>query len=69
MKCENKRRFVSGLGDLLMLYSRERVVRIDYVTEEKEEFAVIRFAGGIRKVMITGDSCTAIMQDIAGALL
>lgn len=70
MENENKARFVSSLGDLLMLYSRERVTGIEYKTTESGlELAVIYFARQNTIVQdITGDSCVAIMQDIAKAL-
>lgn len=68
MEC--KEQFVQGLGDLLMMYSRERVTRILYErTESGLEFAsIFLVSGDVIKQDITGDSCIAIMHDVWKAL-
>jgi hypothetical protein len=74
MSNENKRGFVSALETALLLYSREKIAKINYDPHNEAwdglETLDIHFVGGRRKVIdVTGDSCIAIMQDIAGALL
>ena len=70
MMDENKRAFVSALETALILYSREKIAKMDYaVTESGTELVKIHFAREHRKVIdVTGDSCIAIMHDIWEAL-
>ena len=74
MSDENKRGFVSALETALLLYSREKIIGMKYDPHNEAfeglETVEIRFADGHRMVIdVTGDSCIAIMQDIARALL
>ena len=67
---ENKRAFVSALETALILYSREKIAKLEYaVTESGMELVKIQLAGG-NSIMqdVTGDSCIAIMHDIWRAL-
>jgi hypothetical protein len=67
---ENLKDFVEALGEALVLYSRERVEGITYRCEGANEYADIDFTdGGTERVVISGDSCTAAMIDIARALI
>ena len=67
---EKKREFIKALGVILRDYSRQNVQYIDYVMDNREEYAVITYKNGHRKqVCITGDSCTAIMHDIYRVLI
>jgi hypothetical protein len=73
MMDENKRAFVSALETALILYSREKIAKMEYDPHNEAwsglETVEIRFAGGHRKVIdVTGDSCIAIMHDIWEAL-
>ena len=67
---ENKRAFVSALETALILYSREKIAKMEYtVTESGMELVKIQLAGGNTIMQdVTGDSCIAIMRDIARAL-
>jgi hypothetical protein len=71
MSEENKRGFVSALETALLLYSREKIVKMEYtVTEDGTELVKIEFAGGsTAAVNVTGDSCIAIMHDVYKALI
>lgn len=70
MTDENKKEFISELAVALILYSRVPIAGIEYkVTDAGMELAEIRFASGSVKYQdVTGDSCLAIMKDIAKAL-
>ena len=70
MMNENKRAFVSALETALILYSREKIAKMEYaVTESGTELVKIQFAGGHNKMInVTGDSCIAVMKDIWEAL-
>lgn len=67
---ENKRAFVSALETALVLYSREKIAKMEYtVTESGMELVKIQLAGGNTIMQdVTGDSCIAIMHDIWRAL-
>jgi hypothetical protein len=67
---ENKRAFVSALETALILYSREKIAKMEYtVTESGMELVKIQLAGGNTIMQdVTGDSCIAIMHDIWRAL-
>lgn len=74
MMNENKKLFVSALESALIMYSREKIAKLEYVPHNEAwsglDTVDIRFANGHRKVInVTGDSCIAIMQDIARALI
>lgn len=69
MDSENKKEFVSALEEALILYSREKIAKINYDPHNEVwdglETLDIHFAGGQRKVIdVTGDSCIAIMHDL-----
>jgi hypothetical protein len=56
------------------MYSREKIAGIEYKSHDEAweglDTVDIRFANGHRKVIdVTGDSCIAIMKDIAKALI
>lgn len=67
---ENKRAFVSALETALILYSREKIAKMEYtVTESGMELVKIKFADDNTIMQdVTGDSCIAIMKDIWEAL-
>ncbi|MDE5854051.1 MAG: hypothetical protein K2H19_03210 [Ruminococcus sp.] len=67
---KNKKKFIEKLGEILMMYSREKVTELKYIKEDSREYAEITYTNGSSKyVNITGDSCIAIMKDISRALL
>lgn len=68
---ENKKQFCQGLGDLLMMYSRFNVREIDYVcTDSGTELAkIVYMDNSVQYQDISGDSCIAIMQDIAKCMM
>ncbi|MDE5792670.1 MAG: hypothetical protein K2H66_04005 [Oscillospiraceae bacterium] len=67
---QNKAKFVQMIGEALHeCATRTEVIKIEYVRDGYEEFAVITFIDGNQKyVCITADSCLAIMGDIYKAL-
>ena len=66
---ENKERFIDKLGVILMLYSREKVIKLEYIKENSRECVEITYTNGYKKyVDITGDSCIAIMSDVYKAM-
>ncbi|MCM1315096.1 MAG: hypothetical protein NC205_09580 [Prevotella sp.] len=66
---ENKKKFIEGLGTLLLMYSRENVEKLEYIKKDSEELACITYVNGYKKyVNIWGDSCIAIMKDIYKAM-
>ena len=66
---ENKKKFIEGLGMLLIMYSREKVRRLEYIEKDSEEFVCITYTNGYEKyVNISGDSCIAIMNDVYKAM-
>ena len=74
MSGENKRGFVSALETALLLYSREKIAKINYDPHNEAwdglETLDIHFVGGRRKVIdVTGDSCLAILHDVYRALI
>lgn len=74
MTDENKKAFVGELSLALVMYSRARIAGIEYKSHDEAweglDTVDIRFADGHRKVIdVTGDSCIAIMEDIAQALM
>ena len=73
MDSENKKGFVRALEEALILYSREKIAKINYDPHNKAwdglETLDIYFVGEHRKVIdVTGDSCIAIMRDLWEAL-
>ena len=70
MTDENKKAFVQELSLALVMYSRIPIAGIEYkVTDAGIELAEIHYANGsVKYADITGDSCIAIMKDIAKAL-
>lgn len=70
MKAENLDRFIDCIGLALMMYSREAVTGIEYVTDGVNEYADIKFqTGSTERVVITGNSCLAATRDIVNALM
>lgn len=71
MTDENKRAFIDELALALVMYSRIPIAGIGYkVTDAGIELAEIHYANGsVKYADITGDSCIAIMKDIAKALI
>ncbi|MDE5862572.1 MAG: hypothetical protein K2H28_10330 [Ruminococcus sp.] len=66
---ENKKKFIEGLGTLLMMYSREDVEKLEYIKKDSEELVCITYVNGYKKyVNIWCDSCIAIMKDIYKAM-
>ncbi len=66
---ENKKKFIEGLGTLLMMYSRENVEKLEYIKKDSEELVCITYVNGYKKyVNVCGDSCIAIMKDIYKAM-
>ncbi len=66
---ENKKKFVEGLGKILVMYSREDVEKLEYIRKDSEESVCITYTNGYKKyVNIWGDSCIAIMSDVYKAM-
>lgn len=65
---ENKSMFVEKLSDLLVMYSRERIINMKYIKDNYHEWAIIEYVNNTIRVDITGDSCIAIMHDIYKAM-
>ena len=66
---ENKKKFIEGLGILLIMYSREKVKKLEYIKKDSEELVRITYTNGYEKyVNIWGDSCIAIMSDVYKAM-
>jgi hypothetical protein len=70
MQNENKKLFVSALETALIMYSREKIAKLEYaVTESGMEVVKIHFTSGSTVIQdVTADSCIAIMHDIWRAL-
>ena len=67
---ENKKEFVEKLGTILIMYSREKITKLEYINANGEELVRITFTNGYKKyVNIWGDSCIAVMNDIYKALI
>ena len=66
---ENKSMFVEKLGDLLVMYSRERIINMKYIKDNYHEWVIIEYVDNTIRVDVTGDSCIAIMHDIYKAML
>lgn len=77
MNCENKAGFISALESALMMYSREKITGLEYRRIGQAagdapamEEMVVSFPRGSEKIVdITGDSCIAIMKDLAEVLM
>lgn len=66
---ENKKKFVDELGTILLMYSREKIVKLEYIKTESDELVCITYTNGYKKyVNICGDSCIAIMSDVYKAM-
>ncbi|MCM1316391.1 MAG: hypothetical protein NC244_13590 [Alistipes senegalensis] len=66
---ENKKKFIEGLGTILMMYSRENVEKLEYIKKDSEELVCITYNNGYKKyVNIWGDSCIAIISDVYKAM-
>lgn len=67
---ENKQAFISALETALIMYSRVNITSLQYKNKDCEEFIVITFTNGYKKLTnITGDSCLGIMEDVRRALM
>lgn len=68
---ENKAQFVAELGDLLSLHSRAGVRWLKYYKDSDgfEAVDIIFESGTVKTINVTADSCIAIMQDVAKAIL
>ncbi len=68
---ENKAQFVAELGDLLSLHSRAGVRWLKYYKDGDgfEAVTIIYTNGNTKTINVTADSCTAIMMDVARAIL
>lgn len=71
LKRDFKANFVAALGAALRDYSREEILGLTYDKDSDGfEAATILFTDGNTKTInVTADSCTAIMMDVAKALL
>lgn len=66
---ENKKKFIEELGVLLLMYSREKVEKLEYINRDSEELVRITYTNEYKKyVNVWGDSCIAIMSDIYKAM-
>lgn len=71
MKHDHKADFVTALGKNLRENSREEIFGLDY-DEDPDGFEAVTILytnGSTRSVNVTGDSCIAIMLDVAKALM
>lgn len=68
---ENKAQFVAELGDLLSLHSRAGVRWLKYYKDSDgfEAVDILFESGAVKTINVTADSCIAIMQDVAKAIL
>ena len=68
---ENKAQFVAELGDLLSLHSRAGVRWLKYYKDSDgfEAVDILFESGAVKTINVTADSCVAIMQDVAKALI
>lgn len=68
---ENKAAFVAELGDLLSLHSREGIRWLKYYKDSDgfEAVDILFESGAVKTINVTADSCIAIMQDVAKALI
>lgn len=68
---ENKAQFVAELGDLLSLHSCEGIRWLKYhkYSDDFEAVDILFKSGAVKTVNVTGDSCVAIMLDVAKALI
>lgn len=66
---ENKTKFVDQLGILLLMYSREKIKKLEYIRKDETELVEITYINRHKRCIdITGDSYIAIMSDIYKAL-
>ena len=67
---ENKKEFVKKLSTILVMYSREKIKKIEYINTNGEELVCITYVNGRKQyIYVWGDSCVAIMNDICRALM
>ena len=71
MKHDHKADFVTALGKNLRENSREEIFGLTYDKDPDgfEAVTILYTNGCTRTVNVTGDSCIAIMQDVAKAIL
>lgn len=71
MKHDHKPDFVAALGKALRENSREEIFGLTYDKDPDgfEAVTILYTNGCPRTVNVTGDSCIAIMQDVAKAIL
>lgn len=66
---ENKKEFVEKLGTILVMYSREKITKLEYINMNGEELVRITYVNGHKQcINVCGDSCIAIMHDVYKAL-
>ena len=67
---ENKKEFVEKLGTILIMYSREKITKLEYINMNGEELVCITYVNGRKQyINVWGDSCVAVMNDIYKALI
>ena len=68
---DHKSDFVAALGKALREHSREEIFGLTYDKDPDgfEAVTILYTNGCTRTVNVTGDSCIAIMQDVAKALM
>jgi hypothetical protein len=71
LKRDSKADFVAALGAALRDHSREEIFGLTYDKDPDgfEAVTILYTNGCTRTVNVTGDSCIAIMQDVAKAIL
>ena len=67
---EDKKKFVEKLGEILIMYSREKITKLEYINANGEELVRITHVNGRKQyINVWGDSCVAIMNDVYKALM
>lgn len=68
---ENKKEFVERLGSLIKRNTRagKAIDRFEYTVENGEEYVIIHYWCGYKRINVTADSCLAIMHDVYKALV
>lgn len=71
LKRDFKADFVAALGAALRDHSREEIFGLTYDKDSDgfEAVTILYTNGCTRTVNVTGDSCVAIMKDVAKALI
>lgn len=67
---ENKKEFVDKLGTILVMYSRAKITKLEYINMNGEELVRITYVNGRKQyINVWGDSCVTIMNDVYKALM